>query len=364
MKKILFSLLAAAAITACTKSGIEYDQPDEIGFVPVAKLNTKAAVNSTDYPDGLNMYVFAKAGLDGNNSNTVEASECTEDYFNNAEFSHKTGDKGDASNVFSGVTPYYWPNVKKLIFSGYSKSGNVADLTKKPTYDGNKITIEGYKPGAGTDVEGDNDLMWFPTTAPVGRGDKAAGQELVDGNVDVTMKHACAWVTIILKGDAVTASTTTPWNVEGLKVLGLSQQGKVTLGTTADWSTLSETKELVLLDLNKGAKISEARPLTTTGEDYTKNDWGAKVKDLIVIPQPVKSLEVSYNFVSQKISDSEKIVIDETLPISLTSTTSAPASWEAGKHYTYTITLTAQQILVEPTVTGWDTTTSVPEVTL
>ena len=37
MKKILFSLLAAAAITACTKSGIEYDQPDEIGFVPVAK---------------------------------------------------------------------------------------------------------------------------------------------------------------------------------------------------------------------------------------------------------------------------------------------------------------------------------------
>ena len=359
MKKILFSLLAAAAITACTKSGIEYGQPDEIGFVPVAKLNTKAAESTNDYPDGLNMYVFAKAGLDKNSSNTVDASECTEEYFNNAEFKVSS-----TANVFQGVTPYYWPNVKKLIFSGYSKSGNVAGLTKKPTYDGNAITIEGYMPGAGTGNKGDNDLMWFPTTAPVGRGDKAAGQELVDGNVDVTMKHACAWVTIILKGDAVTASTTTPWNVEGLKVLGLSQQGKVTLGTTADWSTLSETKELVLLDLNKGAKISEGRPLTTTGEDYTKNDWGAKVKDLIVIPQPVKSLEVSYNFVSQKISDSEKIVIDETLPISLTSTTSAPASWEAGKHYTYTITLTAQQILVEPTVTGWDTPTDDTEVTL
>ena len=359
MKKILFSLLAAAAITACTKSGIEYDQPDEIGFVPVAKLNTKAAVADANYPDALNMYIFANAGLDGNDDGaTVDAAECTEVYFQNAEFEHKTT---DVANVFSGKTPYYWPNVKKLIFSGYSKSGNVASLT--PTYEGSAITITGYEPGAGTADAGSNDLMWFPTTAPVGRGDKAAGQELVDGNVNVTMKHACAWVTIILKGDAVTAGTT-PWNVEGLKVLGLSQQGKVTLGTDADWSTLSETKELVLLDLNKGAKKSEGRPLTTKGEDYTKNDWGATVKDLIVIPQEVKSLEVSYNFVSQKISDSEKIVIDETLPISLTSTTSAPTSWKAGKHYTYTITLTAQQILVEPTVNSWDTTTSVPEVTL
>lgn len=358
MKKILFSLLAAAAITACTKSGIEYDQPDEIGFVPVAKLNTKAAVSTTDYPDGLNMYVFAKAGLDGNNSNTVETSECTEDYFNNAEFKVSS-----TANVFQGVTPYYWPNVKKLIFSGYSKSGNVADLTKKPTYDGNEIKIEGYMPGAGTSNEGSNDLMWFPTTAPVGRGDTATDQELVDGNVDVAMKHACAWVTIILKGKDVTAGTS-GWNIEGLKVLGLSQKGNVTLGTDADWSTLSETKELVLLDLNKGAKISEGRPLTTTGEDYTKNDWGAKVKDLIVIPQPVKSLEVSYNFVSQKgATEATNIVIDETLPISLTPT-DAPKSWEAGTHYTYTITLTAQQILVEPTVTGWDTPTDDTEVTL
>lgn len=350
MKKILFSLLAAAAITACTKSEVAYDTPEEIGFVPVAKLNTKAAVADADYPDALNMYIFANAGLDGNDDGaTVDAAECTEVYFQNAEFEHKTT---DVANVFSGKTPYYWPNVKKLIFSGYSKSGNVASLT--PTYDGSAITITGYEPGAGTADAGSNDLMWFPTTAPVGRGDKAEGQELVDGNVDITMKHACAWVTIILKGDAVTAGTT-PWNVEGLKVLNLSQKGNVTLGTNAVWNTLSETKELVLLNLNTTAKKYEGKALTTGDVDYTDktNNSDSKVYNLVVIPQDVKGLEVSYNFVSQKgATEATNIVIDETLPISLTPT-GAPGTWDAGKHYTYTITLTAQQILVEPTVTTW-----------
>jgi hypothetical protein len=111
----------------------------------------------------------------------------------------------------------------------------------------------------------------------------------------------------------------------------------------------------VLLNLNTDAKKYEGRPLTATakGEDYTNNAFGAKVHDLVVIPQSVKGLEVSYNFVSQKgATEATNIVIDETLPISLTPT-DAPTTWDAGKHYTYTITLTAQQILVEPTVSEW-----------
>ena len=115
MKKIFLSIVAVAAIAACTKSEVVYDTPEEIGFVPVAKLNTKAAVAGTDYPDALNMYIFANAGL---------GSTYDEVYFKNAEFEHKTS---DATNVFSGTTPYYWPNVKKLIFSGYSKSGRIFD---------------------------------------------------------------------------------------------------------------------------------------------------------------------------------------------------------------------------------------------
>ena len=61
MKKILFSLCAIAAIAACTKSEVQYEPSGEISFAPVSKLNTKAAVDGTDYPDALNMFVFANA---------------------------------------------------------------------------------------------------------------------------------------------------------------------------------------------------------------------------------------------------------------------------------------------------------------
>lgn len=347
MKKILFSLLAAAAITACTKSGIEYDQPDEIGFVPVAKLNTKAAVSTTYYPDGLNMYVFAKAGLDTDKDGTVEAIECTEEYFNNAEFKVSS-----TANVFQGVTPYYWPNVKKLIFSGYSKSGNVAGLTKKPTYKDNAITIEGYKPGAGTDVEGDNDLMWFPTVGPYAKPGNIGTDN--DKDVNVVMQHACAWITINIKGDKVTGAEGTSWKIEDLTFATLSQSGKVTLGTTASWTPGEATP------FDAYTK-TEPTPLTTDYVDFTKLTY----KDLIIIPQSTKTLTVKYSFVSQKggsAAEDKDIVITEVKDIPLTYT--SDKGWKPGVHYTYNITIGTEEILVEPTVTGWDTTTSVPEVNL
>lgn len=357
MKKILFSLCALAAIAACTKSEVLYEPSGEISFAPVSKLNTKSAVDGTDYPDALNMFVFANAGLDGTDDNTtIEASECTEVYFANAEFTHtQRTDITLADNVFAGVTPYYWPNVKSLIFSGVSKSGNINASTNgaTPTYNGTSISIVGYMPGDGTQTAGDNDLMWFPTTVPYAKPGTIGDDK--DKDVNVTMQHACAWVTIILKGNSITANATTPWKVENVTVVNLSQKADVDLGTVAAWKNLGETKNLELLNLNTNTKNYEGLGLTTAGQDYTDKSTvtESKVYNLIVIPQTVKDLEVSYNFISQKGSGSvADIVIDETLPIDLTPT-NAPGLWEAGKHYTYTITFTAEEILVEPVATDW-----------
>ena len=257
--------------------------------------------------------------------------------------------------MFAGVTPYYWPNVKSLIFSGVSKSGNINASTNgtTPTYDGTSISIEGYMPGNGTSIVGDNDLMWFPTTVPYAKPGTIGSDN--DKDVNVKMQHACAWVTIILKGNSITANDTTPWKVENVTVVNLSQKADVDLGTVAAWKNLSETKNLELLNLNTTTKKYEGLSLTTGGQDYTDKSTVAdsKVYNLIVIPQTVKDLEVSYNFISQKGADENShIVIDETLPIDMTPT-DAPTTWDAGKHYTYTITFTAEEILVEPTATDW-----------
>ena len=42
MKKVLLSLVAVAAVAACTKSEVEYDAPAEIGFAPVPSNITRS----------------------------------------------------------------------------------------------------------------------------------------------------------------------------------------------------------------------------------------------------------------------------------------------------------------------------------
>lgn len=335
MKKIILSIAAVAAIAACTKSEVEYDQPSEIGFAPVSKLNTKAAVTDTDYPDALDMYVFANAGA----ADAALPAGYTEPYFANAAFTHGS----HAANVFGGVTPYYWPNVKKLIFSGYSKSGNVASLATKPTYVWNataatwEINMTGYAPGEGTETEGDNDLMWFPTTATsYGKQEEA---------VQVEMKHACSWVTIKIKGDATTGAAGTTWQILDLTVADLAQSGDVVLGAEADWSNLAAGTDFDAYAATEGKK------LTTAWEDYTQLSY----QDLVVIPQETKTLKVKYSYVSQAggAADGSDIVIEETKDVPLTYTNDA--GWKAGVHYTYNITIGTKEILIEPTVKVWDT---------
>ena len=343
MKKIFISLVAIAALAACSKSEVEYEATGEIAFAPVARLNTKAAVTDTDYPDGLNMYVFANAG-------TADAALSTfdEPYFANAEFAHGT----HATDVFGGVTPYYWPNVKELIFSGYSKSGNTASLTPKPTYVKNgegvwEINMTGYAPTPGTATAGDNDLMWFPTT------EESYGKPAsADFTVDVEMKHACSWVTINVKGDATTGAYGTTWKILDLTIADLAQSGDVVLGAAATWKNLATG---TTFDVYEGT----GKALTDEYVDYTQLTY----KDLVVIPQATKTLTVKYSYVSQAggAADGSDLVIEEEKDVPLTFNGTNP--WEPGVHYTYNITIGTQEILIEPTVKLWDSVTA-PDVVL
>lgn len=336
MKKIFFSLVALAAIAACSKSEVEYDNPAEIGFAPVAKISAKSAVSDAIYPTTLSMYIFANAG------NATDAiGGYSTPYFKNATFAHRS------NGVFGGApTAYYWPNVKKLIFSGYSASGNVASLLTPPTYEWNgdnnwEIKINGYEPGTGTATEGNNDLMWFPTTPAYGKADVPGTDDTAekDDNIEVVMQHACAWVTINIKGDNVTGADGTTWKITDISFDNLSQSGNVTLGTVATWTSITTGDDFEVFANTNG------KELTTEYVDYTKET----IKDLVIVPQDTKTIYVTYKYISQADLDP----IEEILPIELTYP--SDEGWKAGKHYTYNITIGTKEILVEPTVKAWDT---------
>ena len=359
MKKILLSIFAVAALFSCSKSDITYDdQPQEIGFAPYSKKSVKSAVTTTDYPNTLNMYVFAQAGA----PDETDLSKYTEVYFKNAEFNDESTNQ--ANGIFSGTAqPYYWPNVKELIFSGISKSGNVNAATNGaiPSYAyftapaGSsaksewQITLNGYAPGIGTTTVGDNDLMWFPTTNNYAKTDIIGTDK--PGHVDVVMKHACSWITINIKGDATTGDANTSWKITDLTLKDVAQSAIVILGSEASWSNLATGAPLNVFKDDAGKALTYSDEANFVGEDYTYID----IKDLILVPQATKTLTLTYKYVSQKgaASDgSEDIVITEVKDIPLAYQNDQ--GWKPGVHYIYNITIGTSEILIEPTVDEWD----------
>lgn len=338
MKKIFFSLVAIAALAACSKSEVEYTDQSEIAFAPVSKLSTKAAVEGTDYPDELNMFVFANAGLDTDEDGTVENTECSAPYFANAEFTNTDR----ATNVFGGATPYYWPNVNSLWFAGVSKSGNVNNgATPSVNFATKVISLPDYRPGDGTAVDGDNDLMFFNPIGAYNKANHAANP------IQVTMHHACSWITVRVAGNTVSGASNTTWKIKTLKITDLALSGDLTVTNgTVSWVEDAKTGEFVLKTAAEDVK------LTTTLTDLLTST------NAIVIPQVPANLYVQYEYESQPaqgtVGESGYVA-----PIVTTEATTIPLTydgsneWMPGYHYTYDLTISAQEILLLPVAEEW-----------
>ena len=331
MKKIFFSLFAVAAVAACTKSEVAFEQPDAIGFQVVTGKMTKAAVSDNVYPETLNMYVFAMTEVDTTPQGQAEktyAPNTKADYLKNAEFAKVLQNLW--GGWLNGAYPYYWPNVKKLYFAGVSKSGNVNN-DAEPTYSDGTITINGYQSGNGTAAKGDNDLMWFPTT------DESYAKGTP--SVPVVMKHACSWITVKMAGNEWTAGR---YTITDIHIEGLTTKGDVALNDVADW-TLSTNAA----DQNKTFTVysnATGKALSTTA---TEVGFENIVNNTVVLPEQVPgTLSITYEFESQAGE-----TIEETVTGSLKF--NGEAAWVAGTHYIYTVTITASQILIAPTVQTW-----------
>ena len=361
MKMIFFSIVAIAAIAACTKSEVAYEPTDEIGFSVVAGNITKSVVDGNVYPTSLDMYVFAE---------TTDNSADEANYILNGQFTHRTN-KVDETDVWGGVTPYYWPNVKTLHFAGYSNSGNVNTATATYNCTDDKLTIEGYNPGTAT-AEGANDLMWFPST----KYTKTAGYGKGDKYVPVYMYHTCAWITFIVKGEGPTVDT---YTVTNLTMTGIDKTANVTCSATGDgedyenivptivWT--ANTDKTVAADATEAQKqaieyvvpMSSNIALDAVGKNVETNAaYNPAVtagKNVVVIPQVPGKLNLTYTYKSTTLDDIVETVegLDLALAIDPNSAdpanpTKGPAEWLPGKHYIYTITIKANEILIAPSV--------------
>lgn len=364
MKKFFFSLVALAALAACSKSEIAYEQTGEIAFSPVAKSITKSVAGydygtsdtyHTDgndgefdgvFPTGVNLYVFANA--QDENTDGVLQDSWTSPYFKNALFVHTStkGTEGTQNSVpttgaYAGDPTRYWPNVKTLKFVGYSDACNVSTLTPTVADDLSTLTINGYVQDNSQTGEGKNDLMWFPVTQAYGKA---------EGEIPAQMKHACSWITINVAGDATTKDN---WILNSLVVTDFAHTGTATCGTTtATWDSYSDVEPE---DYYNAQTTSTFNPQQgTTFTDGYVEYYKTAANNFIVIPQEPTTLEVTYSYKSDT-----DIWFHETKVINLDydGVEGENAKWQSGVHYIYNLTITATEILIDPVVVEWTTNT-------
>lgn len=336
MKKLLGLAAALAALGACTKTTVYEDGQTEIAFQPVNYATTKVygPVDGTAYPETEQFSIFAFHTSSPAGTGWTEGENKTL-YIGNKPFKFK---KDGAT--WSGVTPYYWPKTGSLYFAGYSPS-QAGGTTITASHDAGasdpKLSIA-FTQGAYAYTDGTSvpagykmvDLMWFDV-ANSATNPGTAG-------VPVTFRHALSYLTFKLN------------YAEGLS--GLFSITKVTLkdvrtnetfasGTAPAWTETSVGGDIVLYQSAGGQELST--------EAFV-------IDDVLVIPQTIptanKTLVIEYK---QKASASEPAVVQAPAKLLLTGGDGSgnTEKWLIGKHYTYTITFSAEEILIAPSVENW-----------
>lgn len=348
MKKLVFAALAIGAMAACTKSNVQFEQPGEISFQPVAQKATKAgAVASTTYPKTSEYDFNVWAWWGGNNATIDETySMFTSPYIAAGTFTYNSSD-----DVWGGSTPYYWPTTGSLVFAGYSPAVNDGG-TFSYDLDDNKFIVTGYVQS--DDPTKTKDLMWFDVTnesynTRVQTGSGVCTVKAGEG-VPVTFKHALSWLTF--KFNVSAAELNKNWTVTGVTLNNIK-----TIGNCVAAKSIA-SKDAAKWDFNN-IDPQVTKPMTvfsgTQMVEYKALDADNVAVDnggIVVIPQQCTSVTITFtqkNYVGGSTPA-------QTITLPLNAGTDSD-KWLSGKHYIYTIVFSADEILITPTVAEW-----VPEI--
>lgn len=327
MKKIFISLLAVAALAACTKSEVAYEAPGEIGFAPftgnITKAEGKTGALSTDQELGI--YAFWNKTVDLGTESSIAVPQdgyaaYNDNYLVNALFASKSGSWGGSP------TGYPWPINGALVFAGYTTPGDAVLTTDKVSYDlaADKMTFTGY-------TNNEFDLCWFGRTAN-SYNYRASGTA-----VPVTLSHALSWISIAVYGEGSTIG----WKITSIEWKVPTAGTATCVGTSATWDNLTiPTTATNILASN----YTIAAGTTTDGKTT-----GTKITDNLVIPSTPVDLTVNYTFMVNGVEKPDS----KTVSLELDDANST--KWASGVHYTYTLAFKGNEILVAPSYGDWTT---------
>lgn len=344
MKKIISIVLGVAALAACTKTSVSYEQPGEIALAPVTRANmTKAAITGTTFPTTNDMGVYAFY-------NTVDAGTPKANflansaaYLNNVKFVNRAG-----SGNWGGETSYYWPKTGSLVFAAYSPSA--ANLAYSAGED--KFSKTEYVQSS--DLASTVDLLWSPMTATSYDKGTAA--------VPMTFYHAMSWVTV--QAVAANSESNSQFKIKSVELNGIVNKGAFkTAGATITWTPSETDKKTLTVFSDNNYKVVEL-PTAEKPVQALENN----AKGTVVIPQTLSDA-VTLTVEFSQVMPTGAWSADQTITFKLNEcTTGEPAAplkmWDNGKHYIYTLNFNIKgatgenEILIKPTLTNWENVTA------
>ena len=344
MKKILIALAAVAALAACSKSEVAYEQPGEIGIAPFAQNRTKAMVQGTAFPqENFALWAFYKQVDAGTTiADWQSSAEAQQPYIENKEFKPSA-----TAGLWGGVIPYFWPKIGSLLFAGYYPVTMKDMVSYEFSATVNKMTVAGYTPGdyqktgfvnnaAGANhVE---DFMYFNMTKTSSDGSTVGAQNSVTtgSQIDVFFRHGLSWISVVLaeaagtpEGATITVNSITFTDV---KTTGTGVVDNSATDNEIDWTTTDAKTDVVVLN-----------SATVLGDAVTVD------KQPIIIPQGMAgNLVINYT-----VSSTDGSSFTETKTIALAEIDKTNPTWEPGKKYTYNVTIGTSEILIDPIILEW-----------
>lgn len=341
MKKIISIVLGVAALAACTKTSVSYEQPGEIALAPVTRANmTKAAITGTTFPttNDMGVYAFYNAGkLKDTPKDQFLAGSAA--YLEDVKFVNRTG----SGNWGGDGKSYYWPKTGSLVFAAYSPS--VAELSYNEQKD--EFSATSYVQSA--DLSSTVDLLWSPMTAK--------SHDKTTTAVSMVFYHAMSWVTVQVV--AANEKSNSQFKIKSVELNDIVNKGSFkTAGATITWTPFTTDKQTLTVFSDNNYKVVE---LPTAEKPVQALETNAK--GTVVIPQTLN--DVTLTVVFSQLMPTGSWSADQNLTFKLNECKAGdPAvalnEWKNGKHYIYTLNFNVKgatgenEILIAPSLTDWD----------
>lgn len=335
MKKALI-IIAAVAMVACSKTDLVYEK-NELYISPVAENTTKAMMPSGKFL-GESFDVWAWHNPNAATPNAVQifqdgfADESTTVYVDEKTFIKKNVEK----DLWGGKIAYYWPNTGSLLFAGYHAPGlNDNQVTYTFNATENKMVFTDVKQSAVTPEGYADDIMYFNMTP--------SSYNKMSNEVHLKFNHALSWITVTLakRADPVIEAEIC---IEDVTFTSVCEKGT---GTVNEFSPISweasDAKDFAFSGLPMVLEYD-----MINGKEATKI---YKLQEHLFIPQGINGLLV----VTYSVKSADDSKFTEIYKVDLTALKEGSHNtWDAGKHYTYNLSIGTDEILVTPSVEPWE----------